>query len=360
MKNSLTGHQIDVIRRTINGIAARKGECPCATLASTLIKTGKTGFRAGDWCGYGQLRLALEDYPKFFALYFKDGDPTQACVRVVGDNTQTTEPTQAAGPFRPVFTPQLCNELIGALNLTGLISTPDRLAGYLDSMFRKVSDEDKLVSNNLLLVWQSGLFRNGTDPVLFYVTTSDIVTGNRTPGWCTRQSETGRYLIGKIGNIEPERPSFGNEAFDPSREIILEVGHIIENFERFPDDITEALKHDSFLNHHQVPDIDELPLHYYVFLEDRITGAVNRAIQQLKNGTAAVAPYWNFRARRKCWLIPLQLGLNGQITNALTLTPDILNGREVYWARTILTLSDAADDARLLGEITCPWLKDVI
>ncbi len=87
-------------------------------------------------------------------------------------------------------------------------------------------------------------------------------------------------------------------------------------------------------------------------------GAVELVATKLRNGTVEAAPFWFMTTDRMCWLVPLELGIDGKASIALVLDLAELNGQKVYRAYTVLGLEDAYRSARLVDRVTAKWLAD--
>lgn len=361
LKN-LNRHQIDVIRRAIKYLIARDGEASLVSLASYLLSLNEKGFIGDNWCGYPKFRPMIDAYPEFFEIYGHDA--TNKFVRIREHVISENQPIRAESEkdfgnfvYRNI-TPELAQEVSMEFGLNDGLEDYCVFCNYLIYTFYKAVAEGKVLQFGNLRMFHTGWFHNNTDDV--YMLWGIDQDGRIQKCFMRRSCKVARDFIRHFGNRTPQMVEYPVLQFDPNLNFETEYGHIIdEHVDRIPEEIIEMLRHNPDLQNCS----DDLSKEEIVrrgrnFLRRLLTGCIDDTRSRLGNRRDEAVLFWNKRADKMCWLIPLRFGVTERVNLTLIVEPTILNGDSVYRAHTILPLREAFKCARLLGPVRAEWLRD--
>lgn len=357
--------------RAVNEEVVSKGLCRVVHLAPTLCKKYSDLFQPRNYVGYPRLVDAFREFSNYFLIYYHNGVKTDCCVKIIdnGDNEEINCSNLKESDLHIDITP---NEIIASISDDQIIDLilrcdmsedlrrPDSCKTILINRMERLKAEDKMIKRGALMVCHSGFYsKNGMYPILLVAKREG--SGNLKVDFYNRQDKDGRALVNKIGNLEPEPPSFSEDPFESSLDIIPEYGHILEErHERLPEVLIDNLR---FLPDHnseilQLSDKQIIEKYGNYFLR-QLMGSIKFTSILLKNKTMTPAPMWYKRTNKMCWTVPLFLGINDKPDVALVLEKTITNERSFYKAHTIIPLEKAYLNARLIGKVTQDWLMAI-
>lgn len=360
----LSGHHIDVLRRTISSNIARDGEARLAELGNALLALNESGFnKEDDWCGYHKLAAMIGAYPNFFEIY--DNDSNAKAVRIVANPTNTSSATTQQSLnmnfdefVSKNFAVDFVNEIRNEYGLKDGLEDYCVFCNFLKYTFHKAVTEGKVLEADNMRLFHTGLFHNNTDEV-FLLWGYDN-SGKPVKLFLRKGVREARKMRRLFGNRVPELIEFQIIQFDSELPIETEFGHILdERADRIPAEIIDMIRNSPSLpSDFRAADRTAIVRKYRNFLRRLLAGCIEDARKRLANRSDEPVEFWYRTTNKMCWLIPLRFGITEDVNLALVLEPSSLNDTPVYRAHTILNLKEAFKCARLLGPVRAEWLRD--
>ncbi|MDE6556224.1 MAG: DUF3825 domain-containing protein [Duncaniella sp.] len=357
---------LEILKHTLASIERKRGDCPASTLASVLQIKYPAKFKPDNWAGHSSFGEMLGTYGHFFEVYYQGDQKKNLMVRKAGKEAvcevQTTVRPGSVLNIPDIvntyFTDEICRKAVSRYDIPADLADPSRLRQILCYRLLRLEKEGKIIRPNKQFVCHTGLYTNdGVDPVYLLAVGKAGCLDVRTVERCEKD---GRKMISILGNVEPQPVSFPRVHFDNTLEIVAEYGHILDDHpERLPNCLLEMVtRHPDYPVSSSVTDAVDIVSKYRSYLLRQLMGAVELVATKLRNGTVEAAPFWFMTTDRMCWLVPLELGIDGKASIALVLDLAELNGQKVYRAYTVLGLEDAYRSARLVDRVTAKWLAD--
>lgn len=222
-------------------------------------------------------------------------------------------------------------------------STPDSsyplLLNYLKYTFKRLSEEDKVLVEDRVACFNTGLVTSLQEEVFAYLVPNEHE--EREPWFLVAFCpESDRRLL--AFNPLPQRAQYFDDPsellYDSRKPLRKDLNHIIEqNRERFP----EPYRPD--------PETHRLRI--------ALEGAIDHALKRVRQNYKTAVPqfYWPHGQGRGQLqlLLPLCMTSPSQVDLALTVSRQ----GDVYLASTVLTLDMAYNNARLIARPDSDWLS---
>ncbi|WP_326812433.1 DUF3825 domain-containing protein [Streptomyces scopuliridis] len=209
------------------------------------------------------------------------------------------------------------------------------LQHYLTWRFERAIQEERVIpdAESQLCVFNTGLATRRQESI--YALFKPNFRPDRQP-WCLE----GWYLEGdrQLDSFPelPDPPAYSDEPcdyiFDRRLPLAMKPRDVVQmRIDKFP----EELRHDRY------------------GLELRLTAAVDRAMKMAARNYTTAVPMWYSVTEEVRLALPLSLTEPGEFDSALA----IYRVRDRYRVGTVLSLTGAYYDARLLARPTAPWLN---
>lgn len=240
------------------------------------------------------------------------------------------------------------------------------LQRYLDYWWNIIQEQNLLVCSGDLAAFNTGLLTPSWDTI--YGILHKGKDGNHQPfslvAFTTTNTSKGK-LLAKLPYL-PNRPVFWNSVnqlhYDPSMKHLINLDHLRDRIERF------GFSND-FLKKIQDPDCEVSPKDRVFFdclrdhlkkdqsasmiLNSAIQGVISQAFKRAEADPFCATACYNPRKKEVSLLLPISTGEPEKVDSCLVVTKEGSN----YVGSTVLTLTYASANARLMGRVSSSWLQ---
>ncbi|MCI4668472.1 MAG: DUF3825 domain-containing protein [Bacteroidia bacterium] len=217
------------------------------------------------------------------------------------------------------------------------------LENYLYHTFARLEEENKILftqdeNRKRLAVLHTGLVSDKDEEIFAFFKGIKVISRNqgylKKPKWELLGFEKESHRLMSYYPRKPQIASYSSNPsefiYDPAKRLVVDYDHILEDhLERFPNELLELPKAEMAI---------------------RLRQAVGKAVFNVRrNYRMAIPQYYDGRIQL---LLPLQLTSSRQVNLALVVAQE----HEIYRANTVIPLSWAYQNARLLAPLNQNWL----
>lgn len=375
LQQDLVEEDLQLMETVIESNKAEDGSTKLSKYCIEIARYNNEKLLPPFWGGFRSPLAQIKAHPKRFGYRYNDVNKTDCriWVRNLSDNedviskhfdlgdAEINVPKEYAEKFNAnnfirYFSEDLYREWKEKAKLSDGMDNYEICKNIIYNRYLRGLNENKVIRIGNAIAFNTGeTGPGGYDP--YYLVFGEK-SGKMNLNIYNRYEKSGRYLISLLNNKELSRVEFNIEAFDYTRPLEVEYGHIIEDHpEKHPEEFMAILK--SRFRNDRLKDLTnrEIVSEYKKAFIIQTMGAVEYMRKQLQHHSVTPVPFWYMKRDIPGWLVPLDFGLGESPNLALVVHPEELNGKPVYWGKTVISLKEAFVDARLLGKVTAEWLQ---